>query len=196
MISFSFFFSSLSHRPLHNTRHCSRIHRINYSLPMSNSISNDTLRTRIDGLYLGDKGLANTTTWRYSKDARSFMLMKRPTSNRVAPEPITLHGVFSISHNSFRLLPDSGYNPKYKPSFHAHLSNEEALAKANASAQFSQAPKGTFGHSDFDTYLTNLKAFEIQTGQAASADESIIKSFGLDQQIKLSHKMIIVSVSR
>ncbi|KAF9515613.1 hypothetical protein BS47DRAFT_771371 [Hydnum rufescens UP504] len=95
--------------------------------------SNDYLRTRIEGLYLGTPGICDQVVWTWSTDFNGRILSL--STNKA---PAILHGIFLISDHSFYLIPDGGFDKEMKPPYAAAWSNEETMGRQNAWAHLCQ----------------------------------------------------------
>jgi hypothetical protein len=157
--------------------------------------ANDELRTRMVGFYLGDDDLASRVKWLYARARRCHVLCRSDTEAAHSPEPIVLHGVFSIARQPFKLLPDGGFAEKTMPDSLKHATITEAMARTNAWARLEQVrDKALLGFDDFPRYIKNVKAIEALMPVGGDACSLITDDGVRGPRLKIIHRMFDVRI--
>ncbi|KAF8312434.1 uncharacterized protein EI90DRAFT_3023010 [Cantharellus anzutake] len=133
--------------------------------------SNDELRSRIDGIYLGDPDVISQLKWSYSKGGRCHVLTHKSTPAAHNPPPALLHGCFKVVRSPFYFSPDGGFKAKAASvNFGGRTTEEEAMGKANSWARLERVgDEDILGYEDFPVYVKNLKALEGQSALASTS---------------------------
>ncbi|KAF8329707.1 uncharacterized protein EI90DRAFT_3124938 [Cantharellus anzutake] len=154
--------------------------------------SNDELRSRIDGIYLGDPDVISQLKWSYSKGGRCHVLTHKSTPAAHNPPPALLHGCFKVVRSPFYFSPDGGFKAKAASvNFGGRTTEEEAMGKANSWARLERVgDEDILGYEDFPVYVKNLKALEGQVREGQTSVYSIVTDEGtLGTEIKIIHRM-------
>ncbi|KAF9515623.1 hypothetical protein BS47DRAFT_1360901 [Hydnum rufescens UP504] len=133
--------------------------------------SNDYLRTRIEGLYLGTPRICDQVVWTWNADFRGRILTLKTTK-----APAILH--------------DGGFDKNMKPPYAAGWSDEETMGKKNAQAHLCQVPIPTLlGHNDFKVYRNNIREIEELKKPRSNEDYLITSTNNNQPSLRLTHKM-------
>ena len=150
--------------------------------------SNERLRTRIEGFYLGTPNLSQKFHWTWNSQHGGNILTEKATA-----APAILHGVFFVSGRPFRMYPDANFNSDHKPEWATGMEDEIAMARTPAWMLLRQVPDPTIlGHTDFTKYFANIHDFEELAKPLSTTDSTLSSSENNIPGIRLSHKMFNV----